>query len=161
MLYSVDFFKRFGRANDFFERKEMVLYIVPKWARKAMPCLPKKIYCNKQLEIPLETSFYNIIDRSLEKEVKTWDGCFNPRPIRGYKGKYNYYAKRLQWFLAAKFMSVHSWGCAIDINSKDNGLGKEPKMSRELVKCFTDAGFIWGGDFTRKDGMHFQLAYLN
>jgi len=33
-------------------------------------------------------------------------------------------------------------------------------MSHELVQCFKDAGFDWGGDWTRPDGMHFQLAKL-
>jgi len=33
-------------------------------------------------------------------------------------------------------------------------------MSKELVSCFTDAGFDWGGTWERKDGMHFQLKNI-
>ena len=31
-------------------------------------------------------------------------------------------------------------------------------MDKNLVKCFTDAGFGWGGNYSRPDGMHFTLA---
>jgi hypothetical protein len=58
---------------------------------------------------------------------------------------------------AARFLSVHSWACAIDVNASENGLNRPPKLSKKFVKCFKDAGFIWGGDFKRPDGMHFEL----
>jgi hypothetical protein len=54
-------------------------------------------------------------------------------------------------------MSLHSWGIAIDVNAFENGLNMTPKLSAGFVKCFTDNGFDWGGTWTRKDGMHFQL----
>jgi hypothetical protein len=57
-------------------------------------------------------------------------------------------------------MSLHSWGLAVDLNAFENGLGKEPKLSPGFVKCFTDAGFDWGGTWKRKDGMHFELAKI-
>ena len=76
-------------------------------------------------------------------ELKTWDGCFNVRRKRGLKS-----------------LSLHSWGIAIDVNAAWNGLGKEPTLSKEFVQCFIDAGFDWGGTWTRKDGMHFQLKTI-
>ncbi len=57
-------------------------------------------------------------------------------------------------------MSLHSWGIAIDVNAAWNGLNKEPVLSAGFVKCFTDAGFEWGGTWKRKDGMHFQLSSI-
>jgi hypothetical protein len=62
--------------------------------------------------------------------------------------------------LAMKYVSIHSWGCAIDCNAFENGLGKPPKLTPGFVKCFTDAGMEWGGNWKRPDGMHFQLAKL-
>lgn len=106
----------------------------------AIPNVPKKIYCNKDLVPLLKVAFSNIVSRGLSGEIKTWDGCFNIRKKRGLNS-----------------MSMHSWGLAIDINAAWNVLGKEPTMSKELVKCFIDAGWEWGGTWTRKDGMHFQI----
>jgi hypothetical protein len=33
-------------------------------------------------------------------------------------------------------------------------------MSPELVACFKDAGFDWGGEWSKPDGMHFQLSAI-
>ena len=76
-------------------------------------------------------------------ELKTWDGCFNIRKKRGLSS-----------------MSLHSWGLAVDVNAFENGLGQNPKLSKEFVECFTSSGFEWGGFWKKKDGMHFQLAKI-
>lgn len=159
-LSSVDFYKRFGVPSKGFEYTYMMVLKTPKWVTNNIPKIPKRIYCNKQMEVPLLVAFYNIIDRDLEHEVIKWDGCFNVRPIRGKEDEHKQAMMDGNLELAMGYMSVHSWGCAIDINPKENPLGKKPKMSKELVDCFKDAGFDWGGDWKRKDGMHFQLSYL-
>ena len=126
------------RYGDPVKESSMVLFTVPKEMRLGV--IPKKIYCNKDLVKPLTIAFGNIIVRGLIDQVKTWDGCFQIR-----RKKTN------------ESMSLHSWGLAIDINAAWNGLDKVPTMSKELVACFTDAGFDWGGLWKTPDGMHFQL----
>lgn len=160
ILTSKAVYKRFGFPDVEYERREMMVLNVNEWITNHIKVIPKRIYCNKQMEIPLLVAFYNIIDRNLVSELKTWDGCFNIRSIRGYEQKYNRLIKEKKFDEAIQYLSLHAWGCAIDINAKENPLGKQPKMSRELVECFTDAGFDWGGTFSRPDGMHFQLEYL-
>jgi hypothetical protein len=93
--------------------------------------------------IPLSRALKNIIDRNLVGQLKTYNGCFNIRNKVGGTSK-----------------SLHSWGVALDINAATNGFNKRPTMSLELVRCFTDAGFDWGGRWSKPDGMHFQLRSL-
>ena len=108
-------------------KKFMVLWDVPK--ELEIGVIPKRIYCNKDLIAPLTKAFQNLIKTGFVNELKTWDGCFN---IRGKRGN-------------ADSMSLHSWGVAIDVNAAWNGFGKKSTLSKEFVKCFTDAGFdTWG-----------------
>jgi hypothetical protein len=102
-----------------------------------------RIYCNKDLHAPLKLALQNLLDRGLAKEFKTFDGGFMLRMVRG----------------TTDALSTHSYGLAIDLNAAENGLGKEPKLSAEFVQCFKDAGFSWGGSFSRKDGMHLSFAW--
>ena len=138
MVTSAQALKKYGEPTL---EKNMVVWDVP--TELEIGVIPKKIYCNKDLVKPLEQAFKNLIYTGFVKELKTWDGCFNIRKKRG---------------LAS--MSLHSWGIAIDVNAAWNGLGKTPVLSAGFVKCFTDAGFEWGGTWTRKDGMHFQLKTI-
>ena len=120
------------------ELKYMTVWDVP--AHLEIGVIPKRLYCNKIIVAPLSQAFTNLIDREFVKELKTFDGCFNVRRKRGLKS-----------------LSLHSWGIAVDVNAAWNGLGKEPTLSEGFIKCFTDAGFEWGGTWKRPDGMHFQL----
>jgi hypothetical protein len=123
------------------EGKYMAMWDVP--TSLEIGVIPKRIYCNRIMVQPLTQAFTNLIQRGFINELKTWDGCFNIRKKRG---------------LASQ--SLHSWGIAIDVNAAWNGLGKNPQLSAGFVKCFTDAGFDWGGTWKRKDGMHFQLSKI-
>lgn len=106
--------------------------------------IPKKLYCNKDLVWPLTKAFTNLVARGYVKELKTWDGCFNIRNKRN-----------------GSTASLHSWGIAVDVNAFENGLNQKPKLSTGFVKCFTDAGFDWGGNWHSPiDGMHFQLSKI-
>lgn len=105
--------------------------------------IPKKIYCNRDLVQPLTDALYFLLRRGLLHELKTWDGCFNIRNKRG-----------------GSTWSLHAWAVAIDVNAAWNRFGYPPTLSQGFVECFTDAGFDWGGKWTKPDGMHFQLSAL-
>lgn len=142
MVTSRQCFAKWGDPNTRAdEGKYMTLWDVP--AHLELGVIPKRLYCNRVMVEPLTQAFKHIIDRGLITELKTWDGCFNIRKKRG-----------------ASSQSLHAWGIAIDINAAWNGFGKQPTMSKALVKCFTDAGFDWGGVWGKPDGMHFQLAKI-
>jgi hypothetical protein len=105
-----------------------------------------RIYGNYVMEEPLRRAFRFICERGLAEELKTYDGCFNIRKKKGGSG-----------------YSVHSWGIAVDFNARTNAFGREPTLSFEFVKCFTECGFEWGGLWqpnNLRDGMHFQLAWI-
>jgi hypothetical protein len=138
MVTSNDCLKKYGLPEL---EKGMIVWVVP--SELHIKTVPTKIYCNRDMVAPLSKAFYNLIDRRRDHELKTWDGCFNIRKKRGLTS-----------------MSLHSWGVAVDVNAAWNGLGKPSTMSPEFVKCWTDAGFEWGGKWARIDAMHYQLAKL-
>lgn len=58
----------------------------------------------------------------------------------------------------ANIYSTHSWGIAFDLNKHLGELGEEPEMPEYIVNAFKKRNWVWGGDFERSDGMHFQAA---
>ncbi len=100
-----------------------------------------KVWCHKAMHSFLDKALANLQARGLLADLKEYGGCHAIRATRG----------TTNW-------SAHSWALAIDLNMTGNGLGETPKMSAEFAKCFTDADFGWGGNYSRKDGMHFTLA---
>ncbi|MGH7788125.1 MAG: M15 family metallopeptidase [Candidatus Binatia bacterium] len=101
---------------------------------------------------PLARAFEAIDDAGLGHLIITCDGTFVAR----HKG-----------WNAARSLSSHTWGIAIDLNARWNGYGTEPAplgsvgSVRELVPHFEAQGFAWGGYFQPLnicDGMHFELA---
>lgn len=137
MITSKDCFAKYGPPES---ENNMGLYFVES---ELIGVIPRRIYCNRDLNKPLSLALENLVRRGLVNQLKTWDGCFNIRKKRG-----------------SSSTSLHSWGVAIDVNAAWNKFGNRPTLSPEFVKCFTDAGFDWGGTWTRPDGMHFQLAKI-
>lgn len=113
------------------------------WINSATGAPVVHIYCNSDMRDALAAALERIIHRGLVDQLKTFDGCLMVRDVRGEPGK----------------PSTHSYALAIDINASTNRLGTEGDMSEELVACFTDSGFTWGGNFSRKDCMHFSFAW--
>ena len=138
MVTSAQALKKYGDPT---KESSMVVWDVP--TSLEIGVLPKRLYCNKDMVEPLTKAFNNLISTGCIKELKTFDGCFNIRKKRGLTS-----------------MSLHSWGIAIDVNAAWNQLNMIPTLSKEFVNCFTIAGFDWGGTWTRKDGMHFQLKSI-
>ena len=102
-----------------------------------------KIYVNRDMAQPLNHAFINVVQRGHAAKIHQFGGCFNIRKVRG-----------------GTEISSHAYGLAIDLNPRENPLGSTPtleSMHPELVKCFTDVGFVWGGHFkNRLDPQHFQ-----
>lgn len=158
MVTSKEAWIKFGFDSKQIEAKHMVIWDVPKELEVGV--IPKKIYCNKLLVVPLEKSFKQLINTGYANEMKTWDGVYNPRPIRGYEHQFENAMLTNNYELASKYASMHYWGLAFDTNAAWNRLRQQPTLSKPFVRAFTDNGFDWGGYFTRLDGMHFQLASL-
>lgn len=138
MITSTQALARYGDPRT---EAAMTLLTVPSDLR--IGAVPARIYCNRDLVQPLLRAFENLRDANLADEVRTWDGCFNIR------------SKRVN-----QALSLHSWGLAIDINALWNQLGKTPTLPANVVLCFLEAGFEWGGTWDTPDGMHFQLKDL-
>lgn len=154
MVTSAQAFKKYGDPNLLTtQQKHFVVWEVDVDIREAFKHVrfsavgtigfPKKIFINKDFQPILEQALRNVINRGLAKELKTWDGCFIIRTKRELKS-----------------LSLHSWAIAVDVNLEENQLHATPKLSPAFVKCFTDAGMDWGGTWTRKDGMHFQISKI-
>lgn len=78
-----------------------------------------------------------------------------------YGGAYNYRLMR-----GSSKLSMHSWGCAIDLDPERNAFHDTTPHFADIplvVKAFESRGWIWGGRWKGRscDGMHFQAARVS
>jgi hypothetical protein len=137
MLTSAYCSSRFGNPKI---NEAKFMELVPTPNELQIGVIPRKIYMNKVMKKPLHNALRLLKSRGLLGELVEWNGIFTIRKMRG-----------------GESLSLHSWGVAIDLNARDNGMGKPPKMSKGFVNCFIESGFDWGGYWKSPDGMHFQL----
>lgn len=131
-----------------FEAQNMMLWD----CQKEFPVLPfRRMYINRYILIPLQETFRLLQDAGLLTEIKTFDGCFNIRHIRG----------------STSVLSIHSWGLAVDFNASDNPLGLTREeciangltpFSEAFFSVWRQTGWVCGIDFSRSDGMHMQYS---
>lgn len=131
-----------------FEAQNMKLW----YCQKEFPVLPfRRMYVNLYIIPHLRDTFHLLQDSELLTEIRTFDGCFNIRYIRG----------------STQVLSIHTWGLAVDFNAKDNPLGLTRQecidkglkpFSEAFFSVWRQTGWVCGIDFNRKDGMHFQRS---
>ena len=101
----------------------------------------KRIFINKEFKAKLSSAFFHLEKVGLHTEIKTYDGCYVDRQVRGRNSK-----------------SLHSWAMAIDFNASLEKLGQEKtNWSAQFIAIMKAAGLYWGGDWKRADNMHFAL----
>ncbi len=134
-------YARYGdpRSADW-EGKWMTLWSV----REEFPWFPQaKIYIHKDFKAALIPAFRTLEQTSLYKEIKSFDGCFNIRHVRG----------------GYSVLSIHSWGAAMDLNARENPMATTGKWSKAFLETMTKHGIFCGQSWTgRKDPMHFALV---
>ena len=135
--------------TDDWESKNIIKVNLPA-LEKATNGQFKGMRWHKLGEHQLVKFFEELEKQNLHTKILSYSGAFYPRYIRGSRTQ----------------LSNHSWGTAFDINVPWNGLGHTPALLgqkgcvRELVPIAHEFGLFWGGNFSRKDGMHFEIAKL-
>jgi hypothetical protein len=111
-----------------------------------------KISCHKLVADKLLAIFNDILDfygqdAIRELKIDDYGGCFNYRLMRG-----------------GTKLSVHSWGCAIDLNPSRNLLKETSKTARfarleykPMIDIFYKHGFVSLGREKNFDWMHFEV----
>lgn len=101
-----------------------------------------KMMINKDFKAKLFNAFTQMRKEGLLREIKTYDGCFNSRQVRGRNST-----------------SLHSWAAAIDLNAAMEKLAQaNTHWSDKFLKIMRDNGIFCGADWNgRKDSMHFAL----
>jgi len=96
---------------------------------------------------PLLVAFaedFNELIEEIDDGKDDWGYCY--RDVRGVPGK----------------LSNHSSGTAIDLNATKHPLGKagtfEPGEVTMILALTRKYGLNWGGTWTRKDEMHFEIG---
>ena len=138
--------------------------VSPGWYARNMVLLPvpfRMTYAGKPMRglmfhraaAPHFARFFDLLLAEAKGRQETLDhwgvsingGSFNYRLMRGLNT-----------------LSMHSYGCALDLDPARNGLGDAtPRFAEfpEVVRAFRASGLEWGGDWKRrKDGMHLQAT---
>ncbi len=101
-----------------------------------------RILINKEFKFKLFRAFQNLYKAGCHTEIKTFDGCYNNRSVRGKDST-----------------SLHAWAMAIDLNAASEKLAQEKtNWSAQFLAIMRAAGIFCGADWKgRKDSMHFAL----
>ena len=120
--------------------KWMVLWKI----KKDFPWFPaEKIFIHKDFRTKLKMALSFLEMAELHLEIKTFDGCYNLRKVRGTEAA----------------LSLHSWGCAIDLNAARNPLGGDCDWSHDFISMMEHCGIYCGARWPgRPDPMHFALV---
>jgi len=129
--------------------------LVPPWplvtAWDGTPVKSIRIHrlCAESLRITLEAIW--MAAGQNERVIKNWG-------MHLYGGGYSFRLMR-----GSNRLSMHSWGCAVDFDPERNKFGDTtPNFANcpAVLDAFAAEKWIWGGNWKKPDGMHWQAADL-
>lgn len=130
---------KYGMPDVAYQSKYCTIWQV----QEDFPWFPaEKIFINTEFKGKLFKAFTNLEKAGLHKEIKTFDGCYNVRAVRG-----------------KSVLSLHAYAMAVDFNAATEKLGQDrTNLSGQFVAIMKAQGIFWGGDYiNRKDPMHWSL----
>lgn len=144
-----------GRPDPVWERENLTR-VTPPWKMIAAwpPFTPIRLFwIHKKCAPALTTALQTIFDEFDRDQAKIEDAH-----LHRFGGAYNFRRMR-----GAERLSMHSYGCAIDLDPAANPLGKAyvgngTMMHLKAIAAFRSVGAEWGGDWHRPDCQHFQFA---
>jgi hypothetical protein len=118
----------------------------PAWVQRnivteSVPALGR-VTCNRVVLPALRGALTDVVRAGLAGGLGRYGGCTNARLISGGD--------------SGGFLSRHSFGIAVDVNTTRNSFGGRVSMDPRIVDIFRRWGFAWGGTWVRPDGMHFE-----
>ena len=139
----------------------------PKWERDnlVLVALPWEARASWNVALPVHSiRVHKLCAASLARVlVAVWEDCGKAQAeidrigLSAIGGGYSWRLMR-----GGNRLSMHSFGCAVDLDPERNGLGDAtPAMDRRVIDAFTAEGWTWGGGWRVKDGMHFQAARVD
>lgn len=140
-----------GNVNPYWYEQNMVAVVVPWKLFYAGKPVKSSIKFHKKAADALAAVFKRIWDASgrSQAQIDAWG-------MSDYSGAFNYRVKR-----GGRSLSMHSYGCAVDFDADRNGFGdKTPHFAaaKPVLDAFAAEGAIWGGTWSKPDGMHWQFA---
>jgi len=98
--------------------------------------------CKQKFGLKETTEFYDkhALELLQSLNLDLFGGTYNFREMRG-----------------SNYISMHGYGIAIDIDPTHNPFkSKKTSLPGWYIACWTGAGFDWGGNWKKKDPMHFE-----
>lgn len=85
----------------------------------------------------IANQFLAVLEELRDSGYDEYGGCFSYRNAKSGKG-----------------LSVHAYGLAIDFLPSLGKFGQPPETPQIVIDAFKRQGFLWGGDWSTPDGMH-------
>lgn len=140
-----------GHANPVWEETNLVWLPTPwKLYYNGQPIKPM-IRIHKKVRDSLDRVLTDIWHRAAmnQAQIDAWG-------MSDFSGSYNYREKR-----GGRTLSMHAYGVAVDFDADRNGFGdRTPHFAgaQPVLDAFKREGWVWGGTWSKPDGMHWQAA---
>lgn len=140
-----------GNVNPHWYETNMVWVDVPWKLYYSGKAIKSRINVHKKVAGSLSRVLADIWNKAghSQAQIDAWG-------MSDFSGSFNYRVKR-----GGRSLSMHAYGCAIDFDADSNGFGdKTPHFAgaKPVLDAWAAEGWVWGGTWSKPDGMHWQAA---